>query len=183
MNVRPGAVVAARSLIGQFGRREVQAGQDQLGLSADDLGPAEWNESGDQADFRRRASHFVPRNPNAVGVAQIRFAVVLGEPFRGEDEFPGGPIVARPPVLFVEGVDDQCSLNLGRGAFLLVVEHDPAAESAGGSPAGAVMDRILPEDDHVTRRLGVVLAVVDPGDGASQIELGAAHQRRQTGRE
>lgn len=152
-------------------------------MPADDLGPAEWHESGDQADFRRGASHFVPRNPNAVGVAQFRFAVVLGEAFRGEDEFPGGAIVAGPPVLFIEGVDDQCSLHLGRVAFLLVVKHDPATESAGGPPAGPVMDRVLPEDDHVAGRLGVVLAVVDPGNGASQIEIGAAHQRRQTGRE
>ena len=47
-------------------------------------------ETSNQREVPFRSAHFIPRQPETVGVAQFRFVVVLGQVFFQKDEFSLG---------------------------------------------------------------------------------------------
>jgi hypothetical protein len=108
-------------------------------------------------------------------MADLRFAVVLGEFFLGEDVFPVGPGFIQSTRVLLEGVNGQCALDLDRILFVLFVEHQPASEAALRRLAGLIHDRVGPQRHDLRGRTRLVVRERPEG---RRLEL----QRRAAGR-
>ena len=123
------------------------AGKQLATRVADYKGSVFWLEADDECDVLLLAAHLVPWQPHAVGMAYLRFAVVVRQLLRREDILAVGPVVIGVVVGFVEGVDDEQSLHHDRRIILAFVEHQPPAEAASGGPARLSKDRVAPIGD------------------------------------
>jgi len=134
-------------------------------------------EAGDQADLSLRAAHLVPGQPNAVGVAQLRLAVVTRPLLGWEDELllgerPGG-IVHRG----VEGVDRQRAVHPDRLLVFVAVKHDPPAVAADARLARLAQHRVGPHVAHPRGDLGLRV-LSRPGEALREVPLAAAAQQQ-----
>jgi len=173
---RPGAsgIGAAGSRLGRLG-----SGQELLDLFADH-GPAfERLEANDQADFSRLAADRIPGNPDAVGMAQLRLAVVLGELVGGEDVFAVGLGVGLGPVLFVEGVYRQRAGDLDRFFLVGFVEHQPGAETARRKLPRRGKHRVAPDRDDAHRTSEFARLAHQPRHAIAETELRATRRNEQ----
>ena len=138
-----------------------------------------------QTNLPKRSSGGIPRKPNAIGMAQRRFAVVLLELLRREDEFTIRLRTLDVTARFVESVDRERAANLDRLATFDGVKHHPPAESARGRREPLRKHRVGPYCDDLHRRLHHAVASCTPRDVAAHVEIelrAAGKQRcRQTG--
>ena len=133
-------------------------------------------ELGYQSQLLLRSADRVPRQPEAVGMAHLRFAVVFFQGLGGKDELPQGGQVFHIHASFIEGVDGELPVDSHRLATLLVAEHDPAAKTALRRLALRVPHGIGP---HVGQHNGDswLGRFVAPRKLVGQIELGTAAKR------
>lgn len=143
------------------------------GLFANDHRAVDRLEANNQADLLLRIAHVVPRQPNAVRVAQARLAIAIAELLRREHEFPIRPNFVGIAAIFNERIDDQRAFDLDRVFALAVVEHQSAAETAPRRDSGLIEHRVGPHGDDLRRRSGLLLfceertaAVFHPGGTA-----------------
>lgn len=111
------------------------AGQYVSRLVADDHRAGFGFEDRQQADLSALASGRVPGEPDAIGVADSRFAVMSGKLLRRIDVFPLGLPCAFRFDRVVESIDDELP-GYGDRFVVLVVKVNAAAEAAGGRFAG-----------------------------------------------
>ncbi len=115
------------------------------------------------------SANLFPRQPDAVGVADLRFAVVFRKLLRREDILPIRPGVAGLAIGFIEGVDHKRPLDLD-GVFLLaIVEHDPSAKAADWSLARLRQHGFAPQGHQL---LGLARFVVVKRPGLPDFRLG-----------
>lgn len=113
------------------------------------------HEAHDQAHLALRPPRLVPRHPDAIGVADVRFAIVLGQLLGREHEFPVGAGFVLAGFLF-KSVDHQRPVDLHRLAAGRSVEHQPAAKTATGRLVGMIQQGVGPHRHHLGRRLRIV---------------------------
>jgi hypothetical protein len=128
-------------------------------------------EPNQQADLALRSAGGVPRNPNAVRVAERRLAVVLLELFGSEDVFAVGPGVLRIAVGFVEGVHLERPLHLDRLGIVRGVKHQPPAEAASRTRAGRVQHGVGPHGRQLDRRFQLAVGAVAPRNVLAEVEI------------
>ena len=149
--VRSGCMGAGR--IGSSRRRlaRLRPRQKLLHLFTDHHAPFDRHEPHDQADLLRLAADRIPRDPHAVRVPQLRFAIVLLHLLGGEYVLAIGSGVGLGSARLVEGVDGQFAGDLDRLVFLVFVKHQPGAEAADRRLSGRVEHRVGP-DRHDAHR-------------------------------
>jgi len=126
-------------------RRYGLAGEDVTRLLAGD-GRAEFGlEADNEADLLAEATHIVPRDEEAVGVSDFRLAVVAFQLLGRKDIFASRSRVGRFSSVFIEGVDNEISVDLDWLLFPVPIEHEAPAEPAGWCLALRVADRIDPD--------------------------------------
>ena len=158
------------------------ARQEVLRLPADQRGPVGREEARDQADLRLLSSHFIPGDPEAVGMPDIRLAVMLVEVLPGEDVLSIRLGIAGTSARFVEGVNHQRSVDLDRRVALAAVKEQPPAESTIGRAVGVVVHGIGPNGCHSAGHARLVFGSKRPLDWLLQVQLRAAGQERESGR-
>lgn len=147
-----------------------------FGLFADDDVALARGEPDDQADFFSGSPDLVPRNPEAVGVPDLRFAVVRGELLGREDVLAIRFDIVRRPPLFVKGIDDQSALDFDRVGVLAVVEHHPPAKTSRAGMSGPLQHGFMPNSHDAGRRIEVVDLPHRPGNVLLEIESRAARK-------
>jgi hypothetical protein len=154
------------------------ARQDVPRLLADHHASLVGREARDQADLPLVSTRLIPRDPEAVRMAELRFAIVRGDLVFCEDEFPIGLYVARVAIFLVERIDDQCAIDLDRRLLPFGVEHQPPAEPACRRIVALVQYCVRPVGDDLRRyaRL-VVRSVQRPDVGLGQAKRRAAGQQ------
>jgi hypothetical protein len=170
---------AAPLLIHLGGSRDAR--QQVLGLLADDHLAAGRQEPDDQANLPGRAAHLVPGDPDAVGMTDVRLAVVLGELFLGEDVLPVGLDVVGGPARLIKRVNCQDAIDLDRYVAHRVIEHQTPAEAPRWGPARLAQDGIGPYGNDPGRHLGVLNVAQRPRDVLGEVEIGAARRRHDQG--
>jgi len=134
------------------------AAQGHPCLLADDRRAVGRLEPANQADVASGPTRFVPRNPDAVRVAELRLAVVLRKLLGRERVFSVRPGVAKISPLFVEGVDDQRAVDSHRGIAVGAVERQAAAEASSAAMIRMLCLGVGPNGHHLGRRLRLVVA-------------------------
>ena len=89
-------------------------------------------ETGNQTDLPLATAEFVPRQPEAVGRTQRRFALVLGHDLRREHEFLFRRRIIGIWVFVVERVHGQTTVDQDRSLLDVRGEHQAAAKSPYG---------------------------------------------------
>lgn len=138
------------------------------------------SETHDEADLAGRSSDFIPGEPQAVRVAQPRFAVMGREIGGSEDEFLFG--MRSGTVGIIEGVDDEVTFNDDGGFSFAIVKHESSAEAANAPFAGLFENGVGPECGDATGDFRFVRSRL-PGDVSAEVEFGAADGRHQQQRE
>ncbi len=151
--------------------------QDVRGRFGHDLAPGLRLEPGNKSQFLLYAAHIVDGEPEAVGVAEFRLAVVLFERFRREDELMDGFGPQGVFAAIVEQVDRERSFDLDRRLAFAVVEHEAAAEPALGGLPRLVKDVVGPDVDDPIGDLRLV-AAYRPLQSLGEIEAGATRERQ-----
>lgn len=90
----------------------------------------------------------VPRDPDAIRVAQTRLAVMLGQLVRGNDEFFQGGSLIGTLRFAIEDVNGDTSIHCNRFCLALFVEVQSAAESSHARLTGLVQDGVSPDREH-----------------------------------
>lgn len=119
-------------------------------LRADDGCALVRREHGQQRDHRLEAGHFVPWQPDAVGITQIGDRVASGQLFVGKHEFSTGRLIWGFRSRIVEPVDDQLSID-GYRLVSFVIEVQSAPEAANGWVACLRIHRIRPDGHDANR--------------------------------
>jgi len=159
-----------------FGRARGRGARQQLPrLIADGNAAIRRGEAADQADFLRLAVDFVPGDVNAVGVAQLRLAVVFFEILGGKNVFPVRTWVGFVAVRFVEGVDRQSTFDLDRLDSPFLIEHQPSAKATFGHLSRFGSGCVGPKG-HEFELTAALAGVFDPQghQAVHEIELRAA---------
>lgn len=121
-----------------------------------------------EADLALQAADFVPGDPDAVGMPDLRLAVVFGQLFFGEDVLAIGGAARAVAVGVVEGEHHQLAFDLDRFVGTSLVKHDAAAKAAHGGLARSVQDRVGPNRHHA---VGLAwLCFLGPGDRLAKVE-------------
>ena len=149
-----------------------RAGKDLSGLAADHHTAVGRREANDQTHIGHGPTRSVPGNPNTVGMAQLRFAIVRGKLLRCIDVLSSRLDIAFVPVGFVERIDDQRPFNLDRSGLVAIVEHDPAAEPARRRPIGMVQHGVRPHGREFGRNLRLFRHPGRPPTRLVHVELG-----------
>ncbi len=110
------------------------------------------DEHGEQGDLFLVAPDLIPRDPDIVRCAQIRFTVVSRKLFGGKDILACWSVVGRFGRRVVVRIDDQFAVDGNHFAFG-VVEVDSSAEAACRRLARMLVDRIGPHGDDPLRAL------------------------------
>ncbi len=128
-------------------------------------------ESGQQPDLSLGPAHFIPRDPEAIGMAQVGLAVVFVQLVGQEDEFFLGHGHVRIFVGGVEGVDGKGPVDFDRLALALDIEHHPPAQAAHARPARLTQHGVGPDVGHVVGRqqlrFGACPLHVGPGEAVA----------------
>lgn len=158
------------------------AGEHFVALLGDDHPAFARLEAGDQAELAFRPAHLIPRQPEAIGMAELRLAVVLGQLLGEIDELLFRRAVAAVGIGFVEGEHGQGAVDLHRGAAVLTrIEHHPAAEPAHAGQARLREDVVGPDVDHARGRRGLAV-VLGTEELVAEVQRGAAAQRAEAER-
>jgi hypothetical protein len=127
--------------------------------------------SRDQTDFFLRAADFVPRQPNAIGSAELRRRFLLCQLFGRNDVPTRRRRLVWLAVGLVERVHDQLAID-PHGVFrILFEEHQSAAEAALRRLPGGIEHRVGPGGDQAHRSFRIGLLRLD-ADGTLQVPLG-----------
>ena len=111
-------------------------------------------ESGDQADLLFRAAHFIPRQPETVGMSQLGLAVMAFQVFGRKYEFPQRLGARRIGLGRVEGEDGQGAVNFDRLLAVGPVEHHPTPKTAHTRLPRLVQHRVSPHVGHADWHAG-----------------------------
>ena len=98
-------------------------------LLADNHRSALGCEAADKADFLLLSAGGVPRNPEAVGMACLRFTVMLRKLFAREDVFAVRLWIGGVAIAFVERIYNQRPVDLNRIAIRPFEEYQATAET------------------------------------------------------
>lgn len=139
-------------------------------------------EADDQADFLVASAHLIPRQPHAIGMADLRLAVVGGQLLGSEDVLAVGFGVAGVPIRFVKRVDHDHPINFDRLLILGLIEHEPSAETAHRRLVGLIQDGVGPDGHDFFGSSGFVVAQ-GPRYRFIQVPGGATDGRCQAERE
>lgn len=156
---------------GRFGGRALAGKLFVDRLAGDDRSVGVF-ESGHQGEAPGRTAHGIPGNPEAVGVPDLRLAVMPVELFGKEDEDFFG---LRAFLVVIEGQHRELAGNDARFLFVFAVEHDPSAEAADARFARLMQDGVGPQIDDLggTLRIGFPFL---PQLGSRPVQIGAAGQ-------
>jgi hypothetical protein len=99
-------------------------------LLAQDRGPVLRFKADDQRYLLLHSAHFVPGYPYAVGMPDLRLAVMGWKLLRRDDVFSVGPGTIGIAASLVKRIDDQDAVDLDRFLLLPFVEHQPSAETS-----------------------------------------------------
>jgi hypothetical protein len=97
--------------------------------------------------------------------------------FGGEDVLLLGSGGVRFGCPVVEGVYGKRPVDSHGFVLVVLIEHDPAAETADARFARLVEHRVGPDVDYSGRRFGLRIGV-GPGEGLAEVEFGAAAEGR-----
>ena len=122
-------VVVRRGMVGGLGPR---AWQIHVSDCRNHVLAAGVLETGNQTDLPLATAEFVPRQPEAVGRTQRRFALVLGHDLRREHEFLFRRRIIGIWVFVVERVHGQTTVDQDRSLLDVRGEHQAAAKSPYG---------------------------------------------------
>jgi hypothetical protein len=114
----------------------------------------------DQRDFLLKSARIVPRQPDAVGVADLGFTVMGRKLIPPKDVLAIGLVIVGLAAVLVEAVNDQRPFDLDRSLLLTFVEHQSSAEAANGRPTGLRQYGIAP-DSHDSVRLPRLVVVFE----------------------
>ncbi len=95
-------------------------------------------------------------------MADLRLAVMQRQLLRRDDVLAVGPRVVGVAIGVIEGIHDQCPVDLDRLFILGLVEHQPPAEAADRRLARLGQDRIVPEAGDLLRLARLVFLVEGP---------------------
>lgn len=151
-------------------RRRHLARQDVSGLLADHRVSLVGNEADDQADFFLLSRGIAEGEPETVGMAQVRLAVVLCELFPGKDELSVGLDFFHLGVVFLKGVDLEPAIDLDGFGFAAIVEHQPAAKTPQRRLVRPQLDRVDPDRRNAARLGGFLLSLPRPGKRLIEVE-------------
>jgi hypothetical protein len=135
-------------------------------------------EAGHEHQLAFLVADLVPRDPDAVGISQLRLALVLDHLFGGEDELAFRHGVDGIVVGGIEGIDGQGAVDDHGFGVHVAEEGEPSAKPSHARFVCLVEDRIGPDIEHPRGHLGLRLGAGKVVVG--QVEAGAAsHQQRQ----
>ena len=135
-------------------------------------------EADDQADFFLRPAHLVPRKPYAVGVADLRLAVMGWKLIRREDVLPVGFRRVAVAAGLVEGIDGQRPLDLDGRFALALVEHQASPESTLRRLIDLGQHGVGPDCHDLVRLPRLLFLVEGPRGGTGRIPRGANGRQR-----
>lgn len=167
-----------RLTCGQDGRRRLgrgqHTGQQHVGRLGHDNLPARVLEPRQQTEPALQAAGVVPRQPETVGRAQVRFALMDRQILGREHELFFRRGLARVGTLVVKSVHDHVALD-GHGFLFtsFAEEQDPPAEAAHRRLAGLIQRRVGPDRQHCLRGLRFGFRF-EQREGFAQVPLGAA---------
>ncbi len=98
-----------------------------------------------------------------------------------EDVFSRGTGIGRLSPIFVEGIDHQVAFDLDRFLLAFFIEHQATTETASGSHALGIADRVDPDGDHPAWSPGFVLVFAKEGNGEGLVYIQLGTSMRQTG--
>lgn len=107
----------------------VDSGQEHPGRFRHRRAASSSVEPSNQAKGFRFSAHSVPRNPDAVGIAQARFAVMPFQLIRRKHKFLQWCDHFRRLWVAVKRVDHELSVDLDRIGFALFVEVNPSTKA------------------------------------------------------
>ncbi len=135
-------------------------------------------EACDEHDVSLRSAHLVARDPEVVGVAQLRLAVVFRQFIRQEHELFLGRVVHRRVLRGRERVDGHGPVDGDRLVIPLGEEHESSAESSHAHLSRLAQDRIGPNVGDSIRHLRLGLPA-KPAKTLGQVHLGATDRKAQ----
>ena len=104
-----------------------------------------------EAEFQLGLAGFIPRNPDAVGIAQLGGLEMLRELVGCEDEFAVGRLAIAAELGVIVGIDDELPRDRHR-LVRAAVEIDSSAKAACGRLADLIEEGGAPNDRHLDRR-------------------------------
>ena len=172
---RTRALRGVRSLIGLHSRQPLQG---WLGNDGSALFGFEFNH---QVNLASGAADLIPRQPYAVGVAQVRFAIVFFQLFGQEDILLFRHGRGGIKTVVGEGVNGHAAVDLDRFFLAFCIEHQPPAESTNAPLARLLHNAVGPHCHHARGYMRFV--AFGPGHIQVQpfrpVHRGATRERQQ----
>ena len=129
----------------------------------------------DQTNLPSRASHLIPREPNAVGVPQLALTIVSRQLIGRDHELFLGSHTLRLPFFCVKREHQQRAIHFDGLIASLIVEDDSSAKATNSWLIFLMEYGVAPDGQHFAGNGRLV--ILQPWKLASQIESSAARRQ------